>query len=151
MSKRLKQAAVVVVIAFAAAQLYSPDRTNPPIDQTRTLAAHAPPAPSGAPGGLAAVVNRSCGDCHSNATTWPWYAKIAPLSWAMAYGVRAGRKAVNFSEWAGYSAEQQRALLEKSCSAASHGTMPDGVWTTLHPDARLSTQDVATICEAAKP
>ena len=145
MSKRLKQAAVVLVIAFAAAQLYSPDRTNPPTDQSRTLAAHV-----GAPAGLAAVVNRSCGDCHSNATTWPWYAKIAPLSWAMSYGVNAGRKAVNFSEWAGYSAEQQRALLAKSCSAASHGTMPDGVWTTLHPDARLSTQDVATICEASR-
>jgi len=146
MSNRLRQAAVAVVILFAGAQLFSPDRTNPPTDPSRTLAAHA-----GTPTGLAAVVHRSCGDCHSNATTWPWYAKIAPLSWAMAYGVKSGRKALNFSEWAGYSPEQQRSLLTASCSDASHGKMPDGFWTFLHPDARLDARDIETICAAARP
>jgi hypothetical protein len=145
MSNRLRQAAVAVVVLFAGAQLFNPDRTNPPTDPSRTLAAHAATQPA-----LAAVINRSCGDCHSNATTWPWYAKIAPLSWAMAYGVNAGRNAVNFSEWAAYSAEQQRSLLAASCSDASHGKMPDGFWTFLHPDTRLAAGDIETICAAAR-
>jgi hypothetical protein len=66
----------------------------------------------------------------------------------MARGVAEGRKAMNFSEWDAYSPSQQRTLLAASCDDASTGRMP-GVWTLLHPDARLSPQDVATICAAA--
>jgi hypothetical protein len=64
---------------------------------------------------LVAVLNRACNDCHSNVTVWPWYTEIAPLSWLMAYGVKEGRKAVNFSEWAAYPPEGQRILLAESC------------------------------------
>jgi hypothetical protein len=68
----------------------------------------------------------------------------------MAYGVREGRKAVNFSEWTGYSPEVQRMLLAASCQDASKGKMPGSPWTLLHPEARLSAQDVETICAAAR-
>ena len=145
MSTRLKQVAVVVVVVFAVAQLIRPSHANPPIDPSRTLATHL-----GAGGtGVVSVLDRSCGDCHSNATTWPGYTQVAPLSWLMAYTVKEGRKQVNFSEWASYSPESQRNLLAASCTAASSGKMPGGAWTTLHPEARLSPQDVETICAAA--
>jgi Haem-binding domain len=97
----------------------------------------------------AAVLDRACGDCHSNATVWPWYTRIAPVSWAMAYGVTTGRKAVNFSDWASYSPEQQRVLLAVSCDDAMSGKMP-GPYTLLHPEMRLSAQDTETICAAAR-
>lgn len=144
MTKRLKQAAIVLVIAFAAAQLVRPDRENPATDASRTIQAHV-----GTTNGLAAVLDRSCRDCHSNKTVWPWYARVAPLSWAMAHGVRAGRKAVNFSEWAAYQPEERRMLLAASCQAASSGKMP-GPWTLLHPEAKLSRDDIETICVAAQ-
>ena len=60
-----------------------------------------------------------------------------------------GRKAVNFSEWAAYPPEQQRKLLVESCQDASAGKMP-GPYTLLHPEVRLSGQDVETICAAAR-
>jgi Haem-binding domain len=144
MSKRLKQAAVVLVVVFAAAQLVRPGRVNPPTDVSRTIQAHGETA-----SGLGAVLDRSCGDCHSNATVWPWYTQIAPVSWLMAYGVSKGRKAVNFSEWAAYEPEQQRVLLIESCQDVSQGRMP-GPYTLLHPEMRLSTQDIETICAAAR-
>lgn len=144
MSRRLKQAGVVVVIVFAAAQLVRPERTNPAIDAGRTIQAHV-----GTASGLGAVLDRACRDCHSNRTVWPWYARIAPVSWAMAYGVTAGRKAVNFSEWGAYQPGEQRTLLAASCEDASTGKMP-GAWTLLHPEARLSAHDVETICAAAR-
>jgi hypothetical protein len=68
----------------------------------------------------------------------------------MAYAVREGRKAVNFSEWASYQPEVQRRLLVASCRDASNGTMPGSPWTLLHPEARLSTQDVEAICTSAR-
>ena len=144
MSRRLKQAAVVVVVLFAAAQLIRPRRVNPPTDINRTIQAHV-----GASSGLAAVLDRSCGDCHSNQTFWPWYTRIAPVSWLMVYGVNEGRKAVNFSEWSGYTAERQRQLLVASCQDASAGKMP-GVYTLIHPETRLSAQDIETICAATR-
>ena len=144
MSRRVKQAAMVFIILFAAAQLVRPSRTNPPADATRTIHAHGE-----ATGELVAVLDRSCGDCHSNATVWPWYTQVAPVSWLMAQAVTEGRKAVNFSEWAAYSPDQQRTLLAVSCDDATSGKMP-GPYTLVRPETRLSAQDVETICVAAR-
>ena len=144
MNKRLKQAAVVLLVLFAAAQLVRPDRVNPPTDTSRTIEAHV-----GTATGLAAILDRACRDCHSNGTVWPWYTQVAPVSWVMAYGVSKGRKAVNFSEWAAYEPDQQRMLLIESCQDVSQGKMP-GPYTLLHPEMRLSTEDIETICAAAQ-
>jgi hypothetical protein len=145
MTKRLKQASVVFVVIFAAAQFVRPERANPPTDPSRTIQAHV-----GTTNGLAAVLDRSCRDCHSNATVWPRYSQIAPLSWLMAAGVAKGRQAVNFSEWGTYSPDVQRLLLSASCQDVSSGKMP-GIYTVVRPDTRLTQQDIATICAAARP
>ena len=144
MSKRLKQAAVVFVVVFAAAQLVRPERANPPTDVNRTIQSH-----MGTTSGVAAVVNRACRDCHTNATVWPAYTQVAPLSWLMAYAVTEGRKTVNFSEWAAYTPEQQRTLLARSCQDMTEGKMP-GAYTLLRPETRLSAQDIETVCAAAR-
>jgi heme-binding protein len=143
MSRRLKQAAIVFAVLFAAAQLIRPSHESPPTDPARTIHAHE------ATKGLAAVLARSCGDCHSNATVSRWYTEVAPLSWLMASSVTKGRKAVNFSDWASYSAEQQRILLNLSCQDATEGKMP-GPYVWFRSETRLSGQDVATICAAAR-
>ena len=144
MTKRLKQAAVFFVAILAAAQFIRPDRTNPATDASRTIDAHA-----GTESELVAVLGRACSDCHSNTTVWPWYTEIAPLSWLMAAGVKEGRKAVNFSEWASYPPERQGKLLAKSCQDVTAGKMP-GPYALLHPEMRLSPRDVETICVAAR-
>jgi heme-binding protein len=142
--RRLKQTAIVLVVVFAAAQLVRPDRTNPTTDVSRTIQAHMPTG-----SGLVAVLDRSCRDCHSNGTVWPWYTQVAPLSWLMAQAVSEGRNAVNFSEWAGYQPAQQRLLLVASCEDATNAKMP-GPYTLSRPETRLSPQDVETICAAAR-
>jgi heme-binding protein len=143
MRKQLKQAAVVFVVVFAAAQLIRPGRANPPTDATRTIQAHSGTS------GLAAVLDRSCRDCHSNETVWPWYTQVAPLSWLMARAAAEGRQAVNFSEWAAYSPEEQRLMLAVSCDDATSGKMP-GAYTFFKPETGLSAQDIQTICAAAR-
>ena len=146
MHRRLKQVAVAFVVIVVAAQLIRPERANPATDPARTIGARV-----AASSGLVPILDRACGDCHSNHTVWPWYSNVAPLSWLMAYGVREGRAAVNFSEWAAYAPERRRQLLAASCDDARTGKMPDRLWTTLHPETRLSTQDIDTICTAAQP
>jgi hypothetical protein len=144
MNTRLKQASAVFVVAFAAAQFVRPERKNPPTDPSRTIRAHVDRA-----SGLAAVLDRSCRDCHSNDAVWPSYTQVAPASWLMAYGVSKGRKAINFSEWGAYSPDVRRLLLSASCDDVSSGKMP-GLYSVLRPDTRLSPRDVETICTAAR-
>ena len=98
----------------------------------------------------ASVVLRACGDCHSNVIEARWYTRTAPVSWIMARAASEGRKVVNFSEWGSYSTDQQRMLLAASCQDSRSGKMPVSIYVTLHPEARLSPEDVATICEAAQ-
>ena len=144
MSRRWKRIAGAGLVVFAAAQLIRPERANPPIDASRAIQSEA-----GSVNGLVTVLDRACRDCHSNGTVWPWFTQIAPASWLMARGVAEGRRAVNFSEWALYQPDVQRRLLSASCQDVSTGKMP-GVWTLLHPETRLSAQDVETICVAAR-
>ena len=144
MKNNLKRAAVVFIVVFAAAQLVRPNRTNPAI-----VADHTIQAQTGAAGGIAPIVNRSCRDCHSNGTEWPWYSQVAPVSWLMTYGVAKGRRAVNFSEWAAYPPDAQRMMLAASCDDVTAGKMP-GPYTLVRPETRLSAQDVQAICAAAR-
>jgi Haem-binding domain len=145
MSRRVKHAALVFVVVFAAAQVVRPERASPATDVSRSIRAHA-----GMADGLAPILERSCGDCHSNATPpSAWYTQVAPLSWLMAHEVAEGRKALNFSEWAAYSPAQQRTLLAASCDAAKSGRMP-GPYTFFKADSRLSAAEVQTICGAAR-
>jgi hypothetical protein len=143
MRRRWKQAVLVFVVVVVAAQLVRPSRANPPTDPAHTIHAHESTR------GIAATLDRSCGDCHSNGTVWRWYTQVAPVSWLMAYGVKKGRDVINFSEWSSYSPDQQRILLSLSCQDASEGKMP-GPYAWIRPETRLSTEDVATICAAAQ-
>ena len=143
MGKRSAQIALGVILLLIAAQLIRPDRTNPATNVRHTIQTHA-----GITSELVAVLDRSCGDCHSNATVWPWYTNVAPLSWLMAYAVSEGRKAVNYSEWSGYSPQQQQKLLAESCQDVRSGKMP-GVYSVLRPETKLSPRDIDTICAAA--
>ncbi|HKV99477.1 MAG TPA: heme-binding domain-containing protein [Vicinamibacterales bacterium] len=145
MRRGLTFAVVVLAGAFVAAQLASSKPVNPPTDANRTIQTFVS-AGSALPG----VLDRSCRDCHSNQTTWPWYTKVVPLNWVMSSAVKEGRRVVNFSEWAGYPSEKQRVLLAASCQAATSGKMPGGAWTMLHSEAKLSAQDIETICAAAR-
>jgi len=145
MSTRVIKGAVVFLVIFAAAQLVRPGRANLPIDASRTIQAHL-----GTDTGLITVLDRACNDCHSNRAAWPRFTQIAPLSWVTAAAESEGRHAINFSEWAAYSPEEQRTLLAASCEDVSEGRMPGWPYTLIRPDARLSAHDIEIICAAAQ-
>ena len=135
---------ILIVLVLAGAQLVRPQRAPLLTDPSRTIAASL-----GAGSELAPVLDRACGDCHSNAPVRAWYTEVAPVSWVMSRGATLGRKAVNFSDWASYSPQERRDLLLASCRDATNGTMPMSAYTRFRPEARLSARDVETICAVA--
>ena len=130
-----------LAIAFLAIQFYRPARTNPRIDPKNTIEAtmHVPPA-------VNAILERSCNDCHSNKTVWPWYSHVAPASWFLVDHVREGRDELSFSEWGTYSDRRKGRTFEEICGEVKNGAMPLKSYLLLHPDARLSAADVDALC-----
>ena len=130
---RLKFAGIFV-LAFAGAQFLQPI----PVNQT-----HAGPILTGAqaPGHVLRIIERSCGDCHSSNTEWPWYSRIAPLSWVIAHDVERGRGFLNFSQWPNYSRAQKLAFTAAIASATNRDRMPPASYVIMHPEARLSDRD----------
>lgn len=141
MTRWATRVALAFVVLLALIQFARPARTNPPFDPAQTLHAQLPPNAAAAD-----VVDRSCRDCHSHETVWPWYSQVAPVAWLVAHDVNDGRRAMNFSQWTGYAPDRQRKLLRDSCEAVSEGEMPMWSYLVLHRDARLAPADVTAIC-----
>src|SRR5262249_20499270 len=96
---------------------------------------------------VGAILDRSCQDCHSSRTNWPWYSHIAPVSWIVSKHVNEGREMLDFSEWANQpQPTDERAEI---CDAASDGRMPLPAYTLIHRKAKLSKRDVKLICDWA--
>ncbi len=129
--------AAVIAVAI---QFVRPARTNPASDPSTALAARVQ-----VPADVAAILDRSCRDCHSNDTRWPWYSNVAPVSWWVIDHVNHGRSHFNFSEWAKYNSEEQQKLLKESCELSRKGAMPLPSYLLMH-DAAMSAKDVRTLC-----
>ena len=83
-----------------------------------------------------ALAVRACFDCHSNQTRWPWYAKVAPLSWAVQFDVETARSVINFSEW-----NRRYALAGYAGRRTSIGMMPPGKYRMIHPEVDLTPEE----------
>jgi hypothetical protein len=109
-------------------QLVPVDRSNPPVtDDALAL-------PDGDAGH---VLGSACLDCHSYQTTWPWYAKVAPVSWWLTHHVGEGREHLNFSTWAALPPDRQDEKLEELIEMVREGEMPLRSYALGHPEARL--------------
>jgi cytochrome c551/c552 len=139
--KWFKRIALALVILLVVAQVIRPARTNPPIDPRKELQAPRP---------VMDIVQRSCNDCHSNRTVWPWYSQIAPVSWLLADDVNDGRKEVNFSEWTTLTPTRHARKLKEICEQVEKHEMPLKIYIPLHPAAKLSDADRKTLCDWAK-
>ena len=138
----LRNAAIVVIGGAAAIQLVRPARTNPPTDPARTLM-----AVTHAPSEVQSVLERGCHDCHSHDTHWPWYSKVAPVSWLVIDDVNHGRRHFNYSDWAQYDRDKIPQLLKDICEQTRKGDMPLSQYLWMHPEARLSERDVSVLCD----
>ena len=87
---------------------------------------------------IGTVLRRSCVDCHSNNTAWPWYSYVAPVSWLVERDVEKGRRHLNFSRWYQYTLADRSRLLADLASAVKNHEMPLTQYTLVHRRAQLS-------------
>ena len=94
-----------------------------------------------------ATLKRSCADCHSEATRYPWYSYVFPASWLIQSDVTSGREHLNFSIWDQYSSIRRQRRLSEIANQVQDGGMPLFQYTLIHRDAKLSPADVNAIFE----
>ena len=142
MKKFLKLVLIALSLLFVATQFIRPARVNPPVVAGHSIEEHTALTPQ-----VSEVLKRSCMDCHSNRTDWPWYSNVAPVSWFVIDHVNHGRKHLNFSEWTSYDREKVDDQLDAICAFSKGGLMPINSYTWIHRSARLSPEDVKTLCD----
>ncbi|HTY38957.1 MAG TPA: heme-binding domain-containing protein [Bacteroidota bacterium] len=145
MRKILKWSMIGLVILFGAAQLYQPDRSNPPVDDSKTLYATLSVPPD-----VRAILDRSCTDCHTNNTHWPWYSYVAPTSWLTAGDVKKGRSSMNFSVWGTYKKTRQAGKLDDITSQLADDKMPLKPYRIMHPTSVLTKEESALVTRWAE-
>ena len=90
-----------------------------------------------APAQVAEALRLACYDCHSQATVWPWYSRIAPVSWLVAHDVVEGREHLDFSTWDALGPRRKAKLLGEIAKDVEEGEMPPVLYRLAHPEARL--------------
>jgi heme-binding protein len=140
--RRVKIVLVAMIVFLVVIQILQPARTNPYAVPTKSLAAHVR-----IPGDVYSSLLRSCGDCHSNETVWPWYSHVAPLSWVVVDDVNEGRRHMNFGDWeALQDPKQANDRLIDICEEIQRKGMPPFSYRLIRGDKRLIPQEIDSIC-----
>lgn len=89
----------------------------------------------------------ACYDCHSDKTVYPFYNRIAPVSWKLAYDIRRAKAKLNYSEWANYDRKTQIKLLGKICDELKAGEMPLKSYVFMHSKAVFNPAEINDVCQ----
>ncbi len=126
----LSRLALGLLVVLAVIQLVPVERSNPPVARTVEV-----------PEDVGAIFRRACWDCHSNETVWPWYSRVAPVSWLVAHDVHEGREELNFTQW-DYPPPKRRKKLEEIDEVLGDAEMPLPIYLRVHPKAALSPAEI---------
>lgn len=134
----------MLVLGFGAIQFFRIDHTNPPINSSDTFESAVLVPPD-----IALILGRSCNDCHSHKTIYPWYSYLQPSAWFLRDHVDHGRSHLNFSIFNTYDSKKKRKALEEICEEVEAARMPLPSYLWLHRDAVLTANDGKALCDWA--
>lgn len=142
MKPQFKKILLVLVGVLIIAQLIPIDRAVPTVDQEADFlqVSNAPPA-------IATLIKNACYDCHSYESEYPWYSKVAPLSFWIQGHINGGRQKLNFSDWTSYPAKKAAHKLEECYEEVEERHMPLKSFTWLHPEAKMTDEQVAELVQ----
>ena len=140
--KLLKIVFVTLAAFFLVIQFFGIEKSNPPVIQSETLEAAVV-----VPADISQIIARSCNDCHSNTTVYPWYAYIQPSGWFTKSHIDDGRRKLNFSIFNTFSAQRRAKKFDEICEQVTSGEMPLPSYLWIHRDAPLSESDKKALCD----
>jgi heme-binding protein/cytochrome P460 len=122
------------IVVIAILQFVRPD-----IPATAATAAVQVPADVGH------ILDKDCYSCHSDQRRLAWFDQIVPGYWLVRHDILEAREHLNFSTLGSKPAAAQRAALYQSVSFIQLGAMPLTRFLALHPSARVTPDELATL------
>jgi len=140
-----KKVLLGLLILFVLIQFYRPKRNIAAQPQPEDITnAYAVPAQ------VNNILERSCYDCHSNNTHYPWYAEVQPVRWWLDDHVEEGKRELNFNAFKSYAPRRQYIKLEETIELVKEGEMPLSSYTLIHSDAKLNDAEKQTLYKWAQ-
>ena len=97
------------------------------------------------PDSVLKILTKSCFDCHSNQTSYPWYSEINPVSWWLNHHINEGKQELNFSEFVAYDDSTKLKKLKEIAEEVQEQKMPLESYLILHKDAKLNQNQISIL------
>jgi hypothetical protein len=131
---------IALVVAFLLLQLVRPGIPSRPAT-----------AEIDAPLSVRRVLEKDCYSCHSDQARLAWFDQIVPGYWLVRFDVLAAREHLNFSTLGSKPAAAQKATLYEAVNMMQLGAMPVPRFLALHPEAKVTSEDLATLKQYLAP
>lgn len=131
----------IVIIALVGIQFI---KKNPPNVQTTKLPTDISNLYT-VPDDVESVLQRSCYDCHSNNTDYPWYINIQPAAMFLEGHINDGKRHLNFSDFGSYDKKRQLKKAEDIKEEMERDGMPLKSYTILHKGTKLNADERALL------
>ncbi|MDE3251673.1 MAG: heme-binding domain-containing protein [Bacteroidota bacterium] len=135
----LKKIGIALLVILLVMQAFRPAKNNSGDMRKDISVSYVVPAD------VKTILAKACNDCHSNATRYPWYSEIQPVSWWLSDHIKDGKRHFNFNEFEGYRVARQYKKLEECIDEVKKGDMPLASYTIIHKDAILSDEEKNTL------
>ena len=98
-----------------------------------------------APGEVKQLLEKDCYSCHSDQRRLSWFDEIVPGYWLVRYDILTAREHLNFSTVGAKPAAAQKATLYEAVNMIQLGAMPLPRFLRLHPEAKVTPDELATL------
>jgi hypothetical protein len=132
----MKKAFYYLLVVLVVIQFFRPARNSSSALSGNDITRHYP-----VPDRVLAILKRSCYDCHSNNTVYPWYDRVQPIAWWLQYHVNHGKHALNFSEFASLPVTRQVHALKGIGEEIKQDGMPLDSYLWIHKNAILDSAE----------
>ena len=133
----IRKIIIVLAILFLAIQFIRPARNTGMADATTDIThfVHVPDT-------VLNLLKKSCYDCHSNHTEYPWYTNINPAGLWMQNHIDDGKKAINFSDLSSFNKKKLDHRLGDIAQQVEKHDMPLSSYTLIHTYAKLNDAEI---------
>ncbi len=141
----IKKILIALFVIFIISQFFGPEKNEGSMESIDAFLAETNP-----PESVKLILKEACLDCHSDVTKYPWYNKITPVNYWLAYHVKDGKKHFNMSNWVGNSVKRKDHKFEELIEMVEDKEMPLNSYTWTHTEAKLTDAQIKEVLDWAK-
>ena len=142
---KIKKGLWVLILLLVISQFFGPEKNQGEITSIEPFLKETNP-----PEDVRLILKKTCYDCHSDVTRYPWYNTITPVNYWLAYHVKDGKKHFNMSNWTGNSIKRKDHKFEELIEMVEAKEMPLNSYTWTHSEAKLTDSQIKSVIDWAK-